>query len=174
VEGRRKRYFGPWAFLLITVGLASAVIVLTDIQWFRPFGHGRAADILQRHTNLVVLLQVPILAAFCTGLFRRERLNYAEHLVLAAYTSGFRALFLALIETPLFALLEVNTADPKLALGYFGVWFGYFAFAASQFYSGKKALSAAKGFAVAVLSQASTIGIVMACLYVMSRVTGDS
>ena len=113
IAGQRKRHFGPWAFLLITVSLASAVILMTDVQWFGPHPRSPATDLLQRHINFVFLLQLPLLAAFCALLFRRERLNYAEHLVLAAYASGFRQLYLALIETPLLALTGANTADPS-------------------------------------------------------------
>src|SRR5688572_1261813 len=32
IAGQRKRHFGPWVFLLITVSLASAVILMTDVQ----------------------------------------------------------------------------------------------------------------------------------------------
>jgi hypothetical protein len=169
VAGKRKRHFGPWAFLIITVGLASAVILISGVQWFEPFGHGRAGEILQRHVNLVILIQMPLLAAFCISLFRRARLHYAEHLVLAAYTSGFHALFLAVIETPLLAISGADTAAPAIAAGYFGVWVGYFAFAASQFYSGNRFWSFAKAIIVALLAQAATIAAVMVCLFLLSR-----
>lgn len=33
-EGKRKRHFGPFAFLLISVGLASAIILITGVEWF--------------------------------------------------------------------------------------------------------------------------------------------
>ena len=35
VEGKRKKYFGPFAFLVITVGLASLVVALTGVEWFQ-------------------------------------------------------------------------------------------------------------------------------------------
>jgi hypothetical protein len=167
VDGRRKRHFGPWAFLLITVGLASAVILATGVEWFRPFSRSHAADVLQRHINLVMLVQMPVLAAFCALLFRRDRLNYAEHLVLAAYTSGFRQLYLALIETPILALLAMNVSDPRLAIGYYGVWFGYFAFAASQFYGGNRLWSACKALIATILTQLVTIYLIMGFLFLM-------
>jgi hypothetical protein len=113
----------------------------------------------------VILLQAPLLAAFCAILFRRDARGFAEHLVLAAYTSGFRALFLALVETPLLALTGADTADPWLASAYFGVWFAYFAFAASQFYEGHRGWIACKAVLVAILGQAVTIGLLMAFLY---------
>jgi hypothetical protein len=167
VAGRRKRHFGPWAFLLITAGLASAVILLTGVEWFRPFSQSHAADVLQRHINLVMLVQMPLLAGFCALLFRRERLNYAEHLVLSAYTSGFRQLYLALIETPVLALLATNVTDPRLAIGYYGIWFAYFAFAASQFYQGNRWWSACKAVIATTLTQLVTIYLVMGFMFLM-------
>jgi hypothetical protein len=165
VQGRRKSHFGPFAFLVIMVGLASAVILITGVEWFTPFKHGQAGDLLQRHINLVILLQTPLLAASCALLFLREGRNYAEHLVLAAYASGFRALYLALIETPLLAATGVDTANPWLAVGYFGVWFAYFAFASSQFYRGNRLWSAFKAVLAAVLAQVVTVAVIMMVLY---------
>jgi hypothetical protein len=169
IEGRRKRHFGPFAFLVITVGLASAVILLLGVQWFSPFKHGSAGDTLQRHINLVILVQAPLLAVFCALLFRRDQRNFAEHLVLAAYTCGFRALFLALIETPLLALTGADTANPWLATGYFGVWFAYFAFAASQFYRGSRWWSVSKAITAAILSQVAVVALLMSYLYFTTR-----
>lgn len=172
IEGRRKRHFGPFAFLVITVGLASAVILISGVEWFQPFQHGRAGDILQRHINLVILVQAPLLAAFCAVFFRRERRSFAEHFVLAAYASGLRALFLAVIETPLLALTGADTANPWLATGYFGIWFSYFAFAASQFYRGNRLWSAFKASAAAIFSQVLTVALIMVFLFFTSRLGG--
>jgi hypothetical protein len=165
IEGKRKRHFGPWAFLLITVGLASIVIHLADVQWFKPYSQSHATDILHRHINLVILLQMPLLAGVCALLFYRQRLNYAEHLVFAAYTSGLRALFLAVIETPLLAITQADTADPRLAVGYYGVWFAYFTFAAVQFYGGNRLWSACKAIAAAILSQVLIIAMLMGFVF---------
>jgi hypothetical protein len=167
VAGQRKRHFGPWAFLLITVSLASAVILMTGVEWFRPFSQSRAADALQGHINLVILAQMPLLAAFCGLLFWRARLNYAEHLVLAAYTSGMRQLYLAVVETPVLALAAANIGDLRLMIAYYGVWFGYFAFAASQFYPGNRWWSACKAIVAAILTQLVTILLIMGLLAAM-------
>jgi hypothetical protein len=167
-EGKRKRHFGPFAFLLITVGLASAVIILSGVQWFQPFGHGKAGELLQRHVNLVILLQTPLLALCCAIFFRRHERSFAEHLVLAAYTSGFHTLFVAVVETPTFAMTSGGTANPWLAAGYFGAWLAYFAFAATQFYQGGRAWTAIKAAIVVLLSQALTVAVLMAFLYVTS------
>lgn len=173
IEGRRKRHFGPFAFLVIAVGLASAVILLSGVNWFLPFQHGRAGDVLLRHINLVILVQAPLLAAICAVFFHGARRSFAEHLVLAAYASGMRALFLAFVETPLLALTGADTANPWLATGYFGIWFAYFAFAASQFYRGNRLWSAFKASVAAILSQVVTVALVMVFLFFTSRLGGS-
>jgi hypothetical protein len=169
VQGRRKRHFGPFAFLIITVGLASAVILISGVEWFSAFHQRDSSEFLQRHINLVILIQAPLLAACCALLFRTRSHGFADHLVLAAYATGLRALFIAFVETPLWALTKVDTANPWLALGYFGIWFAYFAFAATQFYQGNRLWSASKGAAAAILSQAVTIALIMAILYLGTR-----
>jgi hypothetical protein len=169
IEGRRKRHFGPFAFLVIAVSLASAVIVLSGVQWFSPFRHGHAGDVLQRHINLVILIQAPLLAAICAVFFRNGRHSFAEHLVLAAYASGFRALFIALVETPLLAATVSDAANPWLVIGFLAIWCAYFALAASQFYEGKRTWSIVKAAATAILSQIITIALVMAALFIGTR-----
>ena len=44
--GKRKSHFGPFAFLVITVGLASAIILISGVEWFTPYGHGDAGNLL--------------------------------------------------------------------------------------------------------------------------------
>lgn len=174
MQGRRKRHFGPFAFLIITVGLASAAILISGVEWFSPFHHQHSGEFLQRHINLVILLQAPLLAAFCALLFHAGRHSFADHLVLAAYTTGFHALFIAFVETPLWALTHANTANPWLAIGYFGIWFAYFAFAAAQFYRGSRLWSAFKAATAAILSQAVTIALIMAILFLTARLNGGT
>jgi hypothetical protein len=171
-EGKRKRHFGPFAFLLITVGLASAIILVTGVEWFSRYEHGDAANLLQRHVNLVILFQVPLLALFCWALFRRERRNFAEHLVLAAYTSGFHALFMGVVETPTFALMQARSPDALLAAAYLVLWLLYFALAASQFYSGNRAVTAIKGGLAVIFSQVWSAALAMLFLYVMKSLRG--
>jgi hypothetical protein len=173
IEGRRKRHFGPFAFLVISVSLASAVILLSGVEWFSPFRHGHAGDVLQRHINLVILVQAPLLAAICAAFFRGARRSFAEHLVLAAYASGFRALFIALVETPLLATTGSGAADPWLVTGFLAIWCAYFAFAASQFYEESRTWSVVKAGATAVLSQIITIALIMAVLFIGTRLDGS-
>jgi hypothetical protein len=154
IEGRRKRWFGPFAFLVIAVGLASFVIVVTGVQMFRPLTDSGAAPFLQRHVNLVSLLQLPLLAGCAALLFIEQKLFFAEHLVLCAYAAGMRVLFLGVIETPFIWLTGLSTTHPVAVGIYLGAWFLYFAVAAAQFYRGNRAGVMARAVLAAIASQA--------------------
>jgi len=169
VDGRRKKYFGPFGFLIISVGLATFVIALSGVHWFAPITDNPVAEFLQRHINLVILIQMPIIALLCWALFFRARLHYAEHLILAAYTSGFRALFLGLVEMPLLVLAGATTAEPRFVWAYYALWVAYFAFAATQFYVGNRLWTAAKAVLVIVLGQIAVIYLVYVFVYLYAR-----
>lgn len=161
IEGRRKRYFGPFAFLVISVGLASATILIFGVDLFRPMGDSPFAHVLSRHVNLVVLFQLPVLALFCWLFFFAEKLTFAEHLVFAAYVSGFRALMLGVLLTPIIWLAHASPSSPVLVGAYYGIWAVYLSFAATQFYRGHRALTVVK----AILAAAACQVITMATIY---------
>lgn len=160
VEGRRKKHFGPIAFLMIAVAVASFMIVVTGVKFFTPVTSSGPAAFLQRHINLVILIQMPILAGWCALLFRPQRLNYAEHLVLSAYSSGFRILVLGLVATPIMYAGHVNPADRVFMPAYYGLWLAYFSIAAAQFYRGNKIWVVVRAIMAGVLAQAVTIGLI--------------
>jgi hypothetical protein len=165
VEGKRKKHFGPFAFLIISVGLTSFIILVSGINWFAPIPANPVAGFPQRHINLVILAQLPILALLCWGLFFRARLHYAEHLILAAYTSGLRALFLGLIETPLMLITGATTANPRLVWAYYALWVAYFAFAATQFYRGNVLWTGFKAVVAVLVSQLAVVYIIYVIVY---------
>ncbi len=162
IEGKRKKHFGPFAFLAIAVGLASFMVVLTGVHWFSPVTDSGAAGFLQRHFNLVILMQMPILAGICALLFWKNRFNYAEHLVLSAYTSGFRILVLALVATPAIYFAQVTPANPVFVPLYYGLWLVYFSIAAAQFYRGRTIWVVARAILAGIIGQACTMAIILA------------
>ena len=153
VEGRRRKYFSPFAFAVITAGLATFFVIATGARWFSPITDSAAQGILSRHINLVVLLQTPVLAALCALLFWNERLNFAEHLVLVAYTAGIRMLYLSLVAAPVMYATGVTSANPWFIAGYYGPWLVYFAIAAVQFYRGQPWVTVLKAVVAATLNQ---------------------
>jgi len=172
VEGRRKRYFGPFGFVVITAGLATFFIAVTGAQWFAPDTDSAVQGILTRHINLVILLQTPILTALCALFFRKERLHYAEHLVLVAYTSGVRMLYLSFVAAPVMYFTHRTSGDPAIIAGYYGPWLVYFSFAAVQFYRGSRGMTVLKSVIAATLNQVLTMVGIYIFIYTYERMSG--
>jgi hypothetical protein len=159
VQGRRKRYFGPFGFLFVVVAAASAAFALTGLRAVPTDNANLITEFVQNHINLVMFAEVPLLAGFSRLLYARAGFNFAEHLVLAAYTSSLRVLFAALILIPAWYLFRpTNPTVVYLSLGYLMVWSMYFGFAASQFFS-RRVLSWCKGILTAILAWMSIQGL---------------
>jgi len=164
VRGKRKRYFGPFSFLVIVVASASAVIALTRFRAVSAIGANVVADFLQTHINLVMFAEVPLLAGFSRLFDMRGRYNFAEHLVLAAYTSSMRVLLATLIVIPFWHIF--HPSDPVVvALVSMTIWALYFGFAESQFLPERRGLSWCLGFLAAILSSASLQGVLTLAAY---------
>ena len=168
VEGRRKKYFSPFTFLVIAVGLASFMIVISGVQFFAPTTDSGAGGFLQRHVNLVFLLQMPLIAGWSALLFWPSRLNYAEHLVLAACTASIRILFLALVTTPIMYFAKLSPSDPAVVPLYTVLWLIYFPVAAVQFYRGNVYWTIVRAVVAAVLANVTTIYAVMLFMILFS------
>jgi hypothetical protein len=171
VEGKRKRFLGPYAFLFLIVGLASAAYVLSGFKVLQTkkivLGTGppgtealnalavaAAGDFFQRHVNIVILLSTPLLAAYSRLLFRRDGISFAEYLVLASYTSGMRSLFTTVIAIPgsLIILRLTGTDSVYFEAATLLLWFAYFPFATVQFSRNHRMSSGLKGVLAAVLA----------------------
>jgi len=162
VQGQRKRYFNPFTFLVVAVGLSSLAMVWAGIGFNDPKLHpGPVGRFLQRNLNLYFLLQVPLLALWGRVLFRKNGMNLAENLVLGAYATGLRSLGLLLLVAPLAAGLNamaepssgsllVRLPDAVFALA----WTLFFGWASAQFHCGAswRARDWLKGCAVELLA----------------------
>jgi hypothetical protein len=165
VQGRRKRYSGPFAFLFIVVAAASAMVAFTGFRAVVSGNPTHIADILQRHINLIMFVQVPVLAMFSRLLDTRGAFNFAEHLVLAAYTSGMRVLVFTLILLPAWYLFHPRVATTvNVYYAYLTIWPMYFGLAASRFFSGNRVFSWCKGVLAAILTWALAQAVVIAIL----------
>jgi hypothetical protein len=166
VSGRRKRYYGPFAFLVICVAIASAAIALTGFAAVESDVPNAIADFLQHHVNLLFFLQVPVIAAAWRLLSPRGPFNYAEYLVLAAYVEGMNSLFFTVVIVGGWYVLRPSADVAKIAyLSLLPVFPLYLGFACTQFLPGSKWLAAAKGVAAWLLAVAFTQGGVFAVSY---------
>lgn len=113
LEGKRKQYFNPLSFLVITTA-ASAYISYKSGYYealSQPRGDMSSAspqyketmDIMVHNGKMLGLfLIVPLISFFSWIFFRRPRFNFAEHFVLQSYLVGLTYIFTALIFVPLF------------------------------------------------------------------------
>ncbi len=161
IEGRRRRHYGPFATLVVLVGLTALALNLSGFQALTQEVSNAPAAVLHRHFNLVLLVQLPLLGAACALVFRAAHLTLPEHMVLVAYTLGMRAVALTLI-MPI-ALLNSNSAPTFWQTSAFwAVWYVYFGWAASQFYRGARWRTWLRGMLVAAMGHALIIGILVA------------
>ena len=159
-KGGENGTFGPFGFLFIVVAAASAAVAFTGFRAVPTSNPNVVTDFLQNHINLVMFGEVPLLAGFSRLLYPRAGFNFAEHLVLAAYTSSLRVLVATLVLIPgWYVFRPINPTALYLYLTYQTAWLMYFGFAASHFFPGGRVLSWCKGILTAVLAWASIQGL---------------
>lgn len=125
LEGKRKRYFNPFTFLVITVGF----VVLSN-SIFHPYVREMPTNsvattnqhptkggppskrtqfeerrqtmmqFIEKRGNILIFLAVPLFALVYWLFFLRTGINFAEHLVAHVFFMGFYALATALIFVP--------------------------------------------------------------------------
>lgn len=161
VVGQRKRYFGPFAFLVVTVAFTSAVIAISGFHAVTADAPNGLTAFLQHHINLLFFLDVPLLAAVCRLIGFRDRYNYAEYLVLTSYIGGLHTLFYALIVIPIWYVFRSDTALlTTLFFATLPIGPLYLAYGMYQFLPGRRISSAVKGLCASILTQVTTQGIV--------------
>src|SRR5262245_50863921 len=64
VQGRRRRYYGPFATLAVLVGVAALALRLSGLNVLsQEVSSDSVATVLQQHFDLVLLVQLPLLGA---------------------------------------------------------------------------------------------------------------
>jgi len=156
IEGRRRRHFGPFAFLVVCVAAGAAAIALSGYPVVTTNEPNRVAAFLQSHPNLVYFVHVPLLAAALRVVCALDHLHYAEHLVLVAYTEGMHVLWNTLVIVPGWYLIGPGPElSQRLFYATLPIWPLYFAFACSQFLPGRRWVGAVKGIAAIALAYAA-------------------
>jgi hypothetical protein len=135
LAGRRKRYFNPFQFLLLVVGLATAAAALlhyyeaTGAEMQRRFMGQMPAEQLARMVNYFnylgkyynvwwLLLALPMYSLFTWLVYRNRGLNYAESFFVHVIIGSAFNLYLALIWLGLWAIhykvLATNSVAPAV------------------------------------------------------------
>ena len=187
VEGKRKRYFNLFQFLLIIVGVTTFLVTQTNLveKTFVTMNKvnniapstelGRVqqsvALMLQKYNNIFQLILIPLFAFF-SWLFvgRKRNYNYAENIVLHAAASS-QSNTLAIFTTLLFLISSTNTQYVILSFLSIAVLLFSFAISYKQFYKIswlKSILFAVAVFACSYIIQ-STLTAISVIIYLLAR-----
>lgn len=150
LAGQRKKYFPPLTFFL----LGAAILVFMSKWIGNPGGEAlqniqaalqnpglsaaekqqllvarrsmQAADFTAQYANFVNMLATPILVMWMYLFYRRQRLNFTEHLVANLYFVGFTSLGYSLLFVPVFHAIKQGSSVYAIILFlYFVFEIGY-------------------------------------------------
>lgn len=152
VLGKRRKYFNPFTFLVIIIGVTSFISATFNLlapsiaEMENP-----VSQYMSSHINFFILLTVPAIGFFTYILFRKEKDNFAECLILSSYCSAIRSVFFILVVSPLIVFFRNHYAlITSLYLLTFGL---YYAWACCQFFDKFTLWYFVKGFLVMVFTQ---------------------
>lgn len=108
IEGKTKPFYGPLRFLILTVTLSVVVnislglydqqqetiagFLLDDTDTEAMERQRQFSETPKKYANVIPLLIIPFVSLMSYAFFQKRKLNYAEHLVMNAYLSGFTSL----------------------------------------------------------------------------------
>jgi hypothetical protein len=147
IAGRRKRYFNPLSFLVISSALFAYFGSATGyMDRLTGGGSNRAGgrpisdewkEVFQiaSHSGkwLTLLFIAPLFAALSWLFFIKKKYNYAENFVLHSFIFGEAALLRLLIFIPLFLVIPEKTSVLNLFV-YEGIFLTFLTIAYRQFY----------------------------------------
>lgn len=154
LEGKRKRYFNPFTFLMIALG-----ITLFVNSVFHPYTQRSGTTSLrattqsepptqsatpskfqerqrtvqtfiEKRNNVVIFLAIPFFALVYWLFYLRSGINYAEHLVAQVFFSGFYSLVTLALLAPLKPLFTTGQqmGSVQLLLQFLYLSFAYYQF----------------------------------------------
>jgi hypothetical protein len=113
LEGKRKKYFNPFSFLVIMT--AASAFISYQTGYLSEAGRGNAnaseyyseaRDISVKYGKLIgLILIVPLYSLLSWLFFWKPKYNLAEHVVLQSYGIGMYYLFSSVIFIPLFLII---------------------------------------------------------------------
>jgi hypothetical protein len=167
VEGRRRRYYGPFGTLATVIGLTALIL---QVSGFRVLAQDGLTDdtvrIFERHFNLLLLVQMPLLGVAASILFRRTQQTLPEHMALAAYALSVRATALLLLILLAWSQ-SLHAPSVPQTYAFWIVWYVYYGWTASQFYRGSRVSLWFKGMVTAIAAHAATMTVLLAMTRVL-------
>ncbi len=133
VNGRRKKHFPPLTFYLLVAATMLFIFSMTptpnelsvskaqilDASGISEMRENRAKLFINRNSNKIMILALPIIAFSFWVFYRRARYNYAEHLVAAMYMVGYTMIIYVLLIVPIFSILDLPDNSGPVTIGVF-------------------------------------------------------
>jgi hypothetical protein len=160
IEGKRKKYFNPLSFIVITTALMAFIsykagyfeaLTYPESKRQPPLPYYRESmEFMVGHGKLLgLVLILPLLAFFAWIFFKRSRYNFAESFVLHSFIIGETNILRVLVFIPAF-LLAPHTVRMNDAI--FSLIFQvYLVIAYKQFYQGNILVVIIKSLLIRIL-----------------------
>jgi hypothetical protein len=191
VSGKRKKYFNPFSFLFIVMG-----VYLVANGVFKPYSANEnqlrqvqatlrkesqrqkyqkmmerrhhVGEFMNNHTNVVLFVSTPFIAFILWLLFRKRKIYYAEHLTTMAYVNGVLAIFTIVIFGP---LIYFARGTPAYTPVYMSMMVTHVVYLAAMYYgfigyTRKKDFLRALGAAVIAILSWALLTMVIIAIYV--------
>lgn len=171
LDGQRKRYYSPVKFLLFNAGISVFLNNYFQVLERMPNGmNNPGTELSARYFNLIIILDVPVLALLSWLFFRKKGFSYAEHLVFHSFLGGFRTFFFMLILTPLAVLLPAYYYSSLTA--YILIWTIYFTWACLQLFGIPALSSILKSVLIVLINQILVASVLGGVIYVKGKIAG--
>lgn len=117
LAGRRASYMNPIGYLFFCVGATTVLYILIGFgdHRFTVFAIPDIPGLDAISPNLILMVNVPIMAVWSWAGFRKSGRTFAENLVLNVYIYGHLNAFLLLM-SPFYLLLPTNAVDVAVAI----------------------------------------------------------
>lgn len=162
ISGKRKKYFNPFNYLVITVAISAFLTAYFHLMDADVRAQNPVSAMVTRHINLIFFIGVPVSAFFTWLLFRGKGYNYAENLTFHAFLGGFRIVFFMLLYTPLIVFFREHYYT--MLMIYMAAWADFTTWAYYQFYEGRLLVVVFKSILTLFLTQLTISLLILAVI----------
>jgi len=123
IEGKRKRYFNPFQYLLLIIAAMVILYHYTDFyERMSATTNGmqnnatsklitqKIGDFLSKYQKLIYMILIPLFALFQQWFFRKDKFTYAEHMLGAVVMNGMSINYSMLFAVVLYFIPLGSTA----------------------------------------------------------------
>jgi hypothetical protein len=161
VEGKRKKYFNPFNFLVLMVAIALFFILkfesLAVLNRNLNSDNPELLHFAFKYYNVFIFIMCPVNAFLMWLFFRKYNMNFIENLVLATYMSGQAMFFYCII----FLSFILFTSSVRIIGTITGILLiGWYIIAILQFYETKSFRNIIKAIFIIIISQSLSQGLI--------------